>query len=416
MTERFGAAWTGGQYSVFRALFGLYLFVHFLHLLPWSAEIFSSSGMLPDAGLSPLVGLFPNVLALLDAPWFVAALLVVSAAAAVLFAAGRHDRWAAVWMWYVLACLFGRNPLIANPALPYVGWMLLAHLFVPAAPYGSLAARGRADPQGGWRLPREVFLAGWIVLALSYSYSGYTKLLSPSWVSGDTLGYVLLNPLARDWWLRDFFLWLPPLLLQAVTWTILWVEFLFAPLALFARLRPWLWSAMLAIQFGFAFLLNFADLTLAMLLFHFFTFDPAWIAPKAAVRTETIYYDGSCGLCHRVVRFVLAEDRGGALRLGPLQGAAFAAALPDSQRHALPDSFVVLREDGSVLLRSAAAAHILQRLGGLWRLLGILLECVPRALRDTVYDAVGRSRQKWFARPDALCPFVPEHLRDRFLA
>ena len=66
---RMSNGWTGGQYSVFRALFGLYLCVHFAQLLPWGAELFSRHGMLPDASASPLSRLFPNVLTWLDAPW-----------------------------------------------------------------------------------------------------------------------------------------------------------------------------------------------------------------------------------------------------------------------------------------------------------------------------------------------------------
>ena len=407
--------WSGGQYSVFRALLGAYLFVHFLHLLPWSAELFSSAGMLPDAALSPLAGLFPNLLTSLDAPGFVAAMLMSAAGAAVLFALGWRDKWAALWMWYVLACLFGRNPLIANPALPYVGWMLLAHLFAPAAPYGSLAARGRLDPGGNWRMPREVFLAGWIVLALSYSYSGYTKLLSPSWVDGQALSYVLQNPLARDHFLRDFFLWLPDGIRHSITLGILWLEFLFAPLALSRRLRPWLWGGMLVVQFGFVFLLNFADLTIPMLLFHLFTFDPAWLPAPSRAPREHVFYDGHCGLCHRVVRFILAEDARRHFRLSPLQGAAIAATLDRTVRAALPDSFVVLRADGNVLLRSDAAAHVLSRLGGLWRIGGWLLMRVPKEARNAAYDFVGRIRHRLFARPDRLCPMTPVELRERFL-
>jgi hypothetical protein len=45
-----------------------------------------------------------------------------------------------------------------------------------------------------------------------------------------------------------------------------------------------------------------------MVMLHFFTFDPAWVKPFGA-ETEMIFYDGHCGLCHRAVRFVLAEDR-----------------------------------------------------------------------------------------------------------
>ena len=133
--------------------------------------------------------------------------------------------------------------------------------------------------------------------------------------------------------------------MRGITLFILWIEVLFAPLALSRRLRPWLWGGMLVVQFGFAFLLNFADLTLAMLLFHVFTFDPAWLpAPKAAAR-EQVYYDGHCGLCHRVVRFILAEDAQRHFRLGALQGSGFAAALDaDTGRYAIkgvmgPDEF-----------------------------------------------------------------------------
>ncbi|MCC7097841.1 MAG: hypothetical protein IT472_11770 [Thermomonas sp.] len=68
----------------------------------------------------------------------------------------------------VLAWLFQRNPLIANPSLPLLGWLLLLHAFVPPRPCGSLAARvhGAADPN--WRLPRHLHLAAWVMLALCY--------------------------------------------------------------------------------------------------------------------------------------------------------------------------------------------------------------------------------------------------------
>ena len=222
-------SWTGGQYSIFRALFGIYLLVHFVHLAPWAWELFSSDGMLAEAERSPCCGCSRTFSALWMRRHFVLAITILAALASLFLAAGVGDRWAAFFLWFVLACLYGRNPLIANPSLPYVGWMLLAHLFIPKAPYGSLAAKGRPDPGGGWRFPSLVFLAAWIVLALSYSYSGYSKLLSPSWVSGDAVAYVLGNPLARDYFLRDFFLWLPPILVQIVTWGILYVELLFAP-------------------------------------------------------------------------------------------------------------------------------------------------------------------------------------------
>lgn len=395
MTNR----WTGGQYSIFRALLGAYLFVHFAHLLPWGAEVFSNAGMLSDASLSPLFRLFPSVFLLSDAPWVVGALLAAAALAAVLFAAGRWDRVAAAFMWYVLACLFTRNPLIQNPALPYLGWMLLAHLFVPPAPFGSWDARGRVDPCGRWAMPQPIVFAAWTVLALSYSYSGWTKLFSASWVAGDTVAYVLQNPLAREHALRHAFLALPDWTLQALTWTILYVELLFAPLVLFRALRPWLWGLMLWVQFGFLLLLNFADLTIPMLLFHLLTFDPAWVKRPQRTGPITIYYDGACGLCHRVVRFVLAEDRAGRFRFTPIEG----------------DDFLVTDDAGYAFRKSSAYVLILRHLGGLWGVMGFALALIPRKLRDCVYDAMARNRHRWFPRPARSCPIVAPRLRARFL-
>src|SRR4029079_5696962 len=176
--------WTGGQYSLVRFVFGTYLFVHFVQLAPWAAELFSDLGVLPDGRASPLLYLFPNVLAVWDGPAFVTALVVAAAGLSILFAVGYCDRVASVFVWCVWACLHGRMPLISNPGLPYVGWLLLAHACLPPAPYGSVAARGRVDPGGDWHMPPCIFLVAWIVMSLGYTYSGLMKLNSPSWLDG----------------------------------------------------------------------------------------------------------------------------------------------------------------------------------------------------------------------------------------
>jgi predicted DCC family thiol-disulfide oxidoreductase YuxK len=406
--------WTGGQYSIFRAVFAIYLLVHFLQLLPWGAELFSNRGVLPDASASPLLHLFPNVLALNDSPGMVTALLTLGTLLSVLFGIGYYDRVAALGLWYIWACLFGRDPLINNPSLPFVGWMLLAHLFLPLAPYGSLAARGRVDPGGGWRMPPAIFAAAWIVLALAYTYSGYTKLVSPSWRDGTALARVLDNPLARPGWLRETLLSLPAGLLHAATWASLGLELAFAPLVLLRRLRPWLWGAMLLMHLSLIALIDFADLSLGMVLIHLFTFDPGWVRPAGA-GTEWLFYDGHCGLCQRSVRLILAEDAtGSAFRFAPLQGETFQGLVPPKEREALPLSLVVQTEKGVLLTRSSGALHILGRLGGVWRLLAGLLVLLPTSLRDRLYDSVARLRHRLFARPAELCPLMPPSLRTRF--
>ena len=405
--------WTGGQYSVYRAIFGAYLFIHFAMLIPYATELFSSRGVLPDGNASPLFRLFPNVFLLSDLPAFVTGILVIAAACAVLFAIGFRDRLAAIVMWYVLASLFGRNPLIANPSLPFVGWLLLAHACVPPAPFGSWTARGRVDPRGGWTMPSPLFAAAWIVMSLGYSYSGYTKLVSPSWVDGTAMARVLANPLARPSLVRDLGLASPDFLMQLATWGALALELLYAPLALFRRARPWIWTAMLVMHLGLMVLIDFADLSFGMVVLHLFTFDPAWVPRFAPAAKDTIFYDGSCGLCHRSVRFILAEDATGtAFAFAPLHGDRFVAELGDVE---VPDSVVVKTEEGEVLIRSASVIRILKRLGGMWRVIGTLFALVPRTLRDAAYDGVAKIRYRIFGREKSACPLLPADLRARFL-
>jgi predicted DCC family thiol-disulfide oxidoreductase YuxK len=406
--------WTGGQYSLYRALFGLYLFLHFAALLPWSAELFSNRGVLPS-GASPFLKLFPNVLAVNDAPMFVAVLVTIAAIASVFFVLGLHDRAAAVVMAYVLACLFGRNPLISNPSLPFVGWLLLAHACLPPSPYGSWPARRSVDPRAGWFMPPALFTAAWIVMSIAYSYSGYTKLISPSWVDGTALARVLSNPLARPTFLRDVILGAPGSVLRIATWGALALELSFAPLALFRRARPWIWTAMVGLHLGLVVLIDFAELSLGMLILHLFTFDPQWVPGRWKERRDQIFYDGTCGLCHRATRFVLSEDRPGtAFTFAPLQGETFAATVASEERAALPDSAVLKTEMGELLTRSDAVLYMLERLGGLWRVIAVGMRLVPRRLRNSLYDFIARIRYRLFARAETACPILPADLRSRF--
>lgn len=406
--------WTGGQYSVVRFLFGVYLALHFAHLVPWGAEVFSSSGVLPSSA-SPLFRLLPSPFWISDSPFMVSGVLVSATVLAVLFALGLKDRWIAVVLWWIWASLFDRNPLISNPGLPYVGWMLLAHAFLAPRPLGSLEGRDTADAGASWRFPQPLHLAAWVVLAAGYSYSGYTKLVSPSWLDGTAFAYVLESPLARPGGVRDLLLQLPDVILHAATYGALGLELLFLPLAMVARLRPLLWTALLSMHFGLIALIDFADLSLGMVMIHLFTFDPAWVRGMKQEVVETIFYDGNCGLCHRFVRFVLSEDRGGrAFQFSPLGGERFEAETTPAQREGLPDSVVVKTSDGDLLTRSDAALHVLKRLGGLWRLLAGLLAVVPRTARDAAYDRVAAIRHQLFAKPTDACPVMRTDVRARF--
>lgn len=131
---------------------------------------------------------------------------------------------------------------------------------------------------------------------------------------------------------------------------------------------------------------------------------------------DLMFYDGACGLCHRSVKFVLARDlEGTRFRYAPLQGSTFQAAYDATRRGELPDSVIVRTADGRTLVRSRAALHICERLGGGWRMLARVVGLLPTWLLDWGYDGIARVRGRLFARPEGSCPMLPPELRGRFL-
>lgn len=133
---------------------------------------------------------------------------------------------------------------------------------------------------------------------------------------------------------------------------------------------------------------------------------------------HVLLFDGVCGLCNRVVRFVLARDRRRLFRLAPLQGAAGRRILAAHGRD--PDRLETLyvvadyaSGTGTVLSRSAAVLFVVGQLGWPWRL-ATALRWMPAALRDRLYDAVAAHRYRFFGRL-AACPAPDPRCRDRFL-
>ena len=141
-------------------------------------------------------------------------------------------------------------------------------------------------------------------------------------------------------------------------------------------------------------------------------------APSAAGGGPIILYDGVCGLCNRLNRFVLARDPGGLFRFAALQSPIAAEILARHGRDPrdLDTLYLVLapgRPDERLLEKSDAVLWILRRLGGVWRA-AAALRVVPRGVRDVGYDLVARSRYRVFGRYGA-CPLPDPRHRARFL-
>jgi predicted DCC family thiol-disulfide oxidoreductase YuxK len=108
------------------------------------------------------------------------------------------------------------------------------------------------------------------------------------------------------------------------------------------------------------------------------------------------------------------DPEGTAFRFAPLQGETFLALVDQGRRAALADSIVVRTGDGALLTRSGAILRVLARIGGGWRVLGKLVETIPRPIRDAGYNFVSFVRYRIFGRRDDLCPALSPEERKRF--
>ena len=129
--------------------------------------------------------------------------------------------------------------------------------------------------------------------------------------------------------------------------------------------------------------------------------NPALTAPG-----PVLFFDGECGLCNRVVRYLMRIDRAACLRYAPLQGATGQAYLRD---RGLPtDEFSTLvfarsLGDPSPLFRTDGAQAALRLCGGAGKVWAALIGFFPRPVRDGGYRLVARLRYRifgaWRPRP-----------------
>jgi predicted DCC family thiol-disulfide oxidoreductase YuxK len=130
---------------------------------------------------------------------------------------------------------------------------------------------------------------------------------------------------------------------------------------------------------------------------------------------EVLFYDGGCGLCHRVVKFILSRDHAGYFHFAPMDGTYYIERFNDADRKELLEKVVLLFPDGKMLLGTDAILHIFGKLDAPWPTLAPLLRLVPVFIRDAMYDTVSHLRKKLFAPPPMVCPTMDPEEEKRFI-
>jgi len=132
-----------------------------------------------------------------------------------------------------------------------------------------------------------------------------------------------------------------------------------------------------------------------------------------------VFYDGVCGLCNRLVQFLLKRDRQDRLRFASLQSDFASKVLG---HHGIDptdlDTVHVVEHyqesNERVLDRSDAILRASRELGGMWALGARLSLVLPRQLRDLFYRFVANNRYRVFGKYETCLLPEPQH-RAKFL-
>ena len=140
--------------------------------------------------------------------------------------------------------------------------------------------------------------------------------------------------------------------------------------------------------------------------------------PHSTPGSHLVLYDGVCGLCNRLLQFLLKHDRCDVFRFASLQspvGRAMVARWGGDPEDLT--SFYVVADfrtpDARVVTKSDAAVFVARELGWPWKLASAG-GALPKAMRDRIYDLIARSRYRIFGRYDQCVIRGPES-RSRFV-
>jgi predicted DCC family thiol-disulfide oxidoreductase YuxK len=141
-------------------------------------------------------------------------------------------------------------------------------------------------------------------------------------------------------------------------------------------------------------------------------------APSEVQGIHLVLYDGVCGLCSRVVKFVLTHDHRAVFNFASLQSSTGRRMVArwGGDPEKLTSFYVVAnyREPSAQFFgRSRAALFVISELGWPWKMI-LLIGVLPTWLLDRMYDVVARTRYRVFGRHQQCLMPRPE-FRGRFV-
>jgi predicted DCC family thiol-disulfide oxidoreductase YuxK len=140
--------------------------------------------------------------------------------------------------------------------------------------------------------------------------------------------------------------------------------------------------------------------------------------PPLTEGVHLVLYDGVCGLCSRLLQFLLTHDRRAVFIFASLQSGVGRAMVEHfgADPNELASFHVLANYRGNkpqMLSRSTAALFVAGELGWPWKMAG-LMRVLPTSILDHVYNVVARNRYRVFGCYEQCLTPRPE-FRGRFV-
>jgi len=126
---------------------------------------------------------------------------------------------------------------------------------------------------------------------------------------------------------------------------------------------------------------------------------------------QVVFYDGDCGLCNRVVQFILKNEKTDSVLFFSALQSSFATRFFADKKNPIQLNTFYFFDGNELSTKSKACFQLLNHLSWYWKFL-YFGKIMPRFFADKVYDFVAKHRNKFFTES---CMITQEQ-QDRFLA
>ncbi len=249
--------------------FAVYLTLYQILMLPYMKELYSNSGIVLHPRWNWSSKYFPNILLQGNTAQLIQILSIIGILSSLLLFLPTLQKISAAVLFFLHWYFFNLNNFTLAPQYPYIGWLLLALVFLPIKLKNKEQIINFQMIQFSARL----------ILSLTYLSIFFDRIFLPEWQSGFALKVIFTDFPVSTLLGKTIFNFLSQKALFIFNWLTLLTYFLGAIGMLQPKRKGQLigWLSITLLHISSLILLKLTQVSLGMLLFHLFCFNPFWL-------------------------------------------------------------------------------------------------------------------------------------------